>query len=95
MQPPSCPPPSVEVVWPKEEPVEMDMQPSPMDMHHPHPHPHPPPIVMNPVPPVVPEAMMFATPETWISSLPSEYAPHLFVQTSVHFVSFLKFSLSQ
>ncbi|XP_041944738.1 interferon regulatory factor 6 [Alosa pseudoharengus] len=67
MQPPSCPPSSVEV-WPKEEPVEMDVQPPPMDIQ---PAPivvmQPPPIVM---PPTLPDAMMFATPETWISSLP-------------------------
>ncbi|XP_076003513.1 interferon regulatory factor 6 [Genypterus blacodes] len=71
MQPPSCPP-SVEVwpkeepnkVWPKEEPVEMEMLPTPMSVMPPPPLPdasmHPQPIA---------EAM-FASPETWISSLP-------------------------
>ena len=73
-QPQSCPP-SVEGwmpkeepcnVWPKEEPVDVEMQPIPLLELTPAP-PH------NPImlPPSMPDAM-FASPEMWISSLPSE-----------------------
>lgn len=72
MQPPSCPPPPTEVwpkeepnkVWPKEEPVDIEMQPPPMPGMAPAVMPDP--IMQHPP---LPEAL-FATPETWISSLP-------------------------
>ncbi|KAF7670182.1 hypothetical protein LDENG_00068190 [Lucifuga dentata] len=71
MQPPSCPP-SGEVwpkeepakVWPKEEPVDMEMHPTPLSEMPPAPLPDP---LMHPPP--IPDTM-FASPETWISSLP-------------------------
>ncbi|CAL8336940.1 unnamed protein product [Lota lota] len=71
-QPQSCPP-SVEGwipkeepshVWPKEEPVDVEMQPIPLLELT-------PPSLPNPImlPPSMPDAM-FASPEMWISSLP-------------------------
>ncbi|XP_067271299.1 interferon regulatory factor 6 [Pseudorasbora parva] len=54
MQPPSCPPPAPPAeVWPKKEPLDVEMQPPPMELQ-------------------TPSAFdgMFASPETWISSLP-------------------------
>lgn len=73
IQPPSCPP-SNEVwpkeepvkIWPKEEPVDVemhtttlaDMPPAPLPDH-------------SMQPPPLPDAL-FASPETWISSLPSK-----------------------
>ncbi|KAK6321390.1 hypothetical protein J4Q44_G00083660 [Coregonus suidteri] len=57
---PPAAPPSVEV-WPKKEPLDVEMQPSPLEM------PPPPPLDMPP--PLMPD-MMFASPEMWISSLP-------------------------
>lgn len=66
MQPPSCPPsnegwPKEESVkiWPKEEPVDMEMQPAA-------------PLADQLMQPAVPlPDTLFASPETWISSLPS------------------------
>lgn len=72
MQPPSCPPsnegwPKEEPVkiWPKEEPVDMEMQPTPLgDLP-------PAPLTDHLMqPPPLPDTL-FASPETWISSLPS------------------------
>lgn len=71
MQPPSCPPPPAEVwikeepgkVWPKEESVDMEMNPTPMEM----PPMAPAPLDMQPPSLTDP---MFASPEMWISSLP-------------------------
>uniref|UniRef100_A0A8C6TZD1 Interferon regulatory factor 6 n=1 Tax=Neogobius melanostomus TaxID=47308 RepID=A0A8C6TZD1_9GOBI len=68
---PSCPPPPNEVwpkeepnkVWPKEEPVDIEMQPTPMAGLTPTVMPDP--IMQHP-----PLDALFATPETWISSLP-------------------------
>lgn len=72
MQPPSCPP-SNEVwskeepvkPWPKEEPVDVEMQQTTHDM--------PPVTLPDPSlqPPPLPDGL-FASPEMWISSLPSE-----------------------
>lgn len=76
MQPPSCPP-SNEVwpkeepvkIWPKEEPVDVEMQPTQLsDMP---PAPLPDPSMQQMQPPSLPE-VFFASPEMWISSLPSE-----------------------
>ncbi|CAL9704675.1 unnamed protein product [Knipowitschia caucasica] len=71
MQPPSCPPPSNEgwpkeepKVWPKEEPQDVEMQPPPMAVMAP---PVLPGTIMQPQP--LSDAL-YATPETWISSLP-------------------------
>ncbi|XP_061583076.1 interferon regulatory factor 6 [Cololabis saira] len=60
MQPPSCPPSNE--VWPKEEPVDVEMQPTPMSDMPPAPLPtlQPPPLSEG----------LFASPEMWISSLP-------------------------
>ncbi|XP_028853875.1 interferon regulatory factor 6 [Denticeps clupeoides] len=52
MQPPSCPPPAE--VWPKEEPVDMEVPA--------------PPVELPPQP--FTESISFLSPETWISSLP-------------------------
>ncbi|XP_034022486.1 interferon regulatory factor 6 [Thalassophryne amazonica] len=71
MQPQSCPP-SVEVwpedepakIWPKQEPADVEMHPTPLaDM--------PPAALPDPSmqPPSLPDTL-FASPETWISSLP-------------------------
>lgn len=75
MQPPSCPPsnegwPKEEPVkiWPKEEPVDVEMQPSPLNDMPPAPLPD-----HSMQPPSLTETL-FASPETWISSLPSMYA---------------------
>ncbi|XP_075893227.1 interferon regulatory factor 6 [Nelusetta ayraudi] len=71
MQPPSCPPsnegwPKEESVkiWPKEEPVDMEMQPTPLSDLPPAPLTDQ---LMQPTP--LPDTL-FASPETWISSLP-------------------------
>lgn len=74
IQPPSCPP-SNEVwvkeepvhIWPKEEPTDVEMQPTPM--------------VDQPTVPLADSTLQpapltdafFASPEMWISSLPSEF----------------------
>lgn len=68
MQPPSCPPSNE--AWPKEEPVEIWPKQEPVDVEM-----HPTPLATMPPapilqPPSLPEAF-FASPETWISSLPS------------------------
>lgn len=84
MQPSSCPPsnegwPKEESVkiWPKEEPVDVEMHPTPMaDM----PPANLPDHSMQPPP--LPDTL-FATPETWISSLPSKHPP-----TSVNILRF-------
>lgn len=75
MQPPSCPPsnegwPKEEPVkiWLKEEPVDVEMQPSPLNDMPPAPLPD-----HSMQPPSLSETL-FASPETWISSLPSMYA---------------------
>ncbi|XP_038553217.1 interferon regulatory factor 6 isoform X2 [Micropterus salmoides] len=62
LQPSSCPPSNE--VWPKEEPVDVEMHPTPMvDMP-------PAPLSDHSLqPPPLPDAL-FASPETWISSLP-------------------------
>lgn len=73
MQPPSCPP-SNEVwpkeepakIWPKEEPVDVEMQPTALSDMPPAPLPD-----HSMQPPSLPD-MFFASPEMWISSLPSE-----------------------
>lgn len=72
MQPSSCPPsnegwPKEESVkiWPKEEPVDMEMQPTPLSDLPPAPLTDQ---LMQPTP--LPDTL-FASPETWISSLPS------------------------
>lgn len=74
MQPPSCPPsnegwPKEEPVkiWPKEEPVDIEMHPTPMVEMPPAPLPD-----HTMQPPPLPDTL-FATPETWISSLPSKH----------------------
>ncbi|XP_007544386.1 interferon regulatory factor 6-like [Poecilia formosa] len=72
MQPPSCPP-SNEVwpkeepgkIWPKEEPADVEMPPTNMDELPPAPLPDP---ILQPAPL---SEVFFASPETWISSLPS------------------------
>ncbi|MEQ2190217.1 hypothetical protein GOODEAATRI_033530, partial [Goodea atripinnis] len=72
MQPPSCPP-SNEVwpkeepgkIWPKEEPTDVEMPATNLDELPPAPLPHP---ILQPPP--LAEAF-FASPEMWISSLPS------------------------
>ncbi|XP_010740648.3 interferon regulatory factor 6 isoform X1 [Larimichthys crocea] len=69
--PGSCPP-SNEVwpkeepgkIWPKEEPVDVEMHPTPLNDMPPAPLPDP-----SMHPPSLPDAL-FASPETWISSLP-------------------------
>lgn len=50
-------------VWPKEEPVDVEMDNTPLEL---------PPAPLEMQPPSMSEAMMFASPEMWISSLPSE-----------------------
>lgn len=62
---PAMQPPSNEA-WPKEEPVDVEMQPSPMVDLSPAPLPD-----HSLQPPSLPDAL-FASPEMWISSLPSE-----------------------
>lgn len=72
--PGSCPP-SNEVwpkeepgkIWPKEEPVDVEMHPTPLNDMPPAPLPDP-----SMHPPSLPDAL-FASPETWISSLPSKH----------------------
>lgn len=51
-------------IWPKEEPVDVEMQPTPLGDMPPAPMPDP-----SMQPPPLPDAL-FASPETWISSLP-------------------------
>lgn len=74
IQPPSCPP-SNEVwvkeepvhIWPKEEPTDVEMQPTPMVDQ---------PTVPLPDSSLQPAPLtdaFFASPEMWISSLPSEF----------------------
>lgn len=73
MQPPSCPPsnegwPKEESVkiWPKEEPVDVEMHPTPLaDMP-------PAPLPDHSMQPNPLSDSLFASPEMWISSLPSE-----------------------
>lgn len=73
MQPPSCPPsnegwPKEEPVkiWPKEEPLDVEMHPTPLD--------DPTPLPDHSMQPAPLTDTLFASPETWISSLPSMYA---------------------
>lgn len=84
MQPSSCPPsnegwPKEESIktWPKEEPVDVDMDqttvPTMPTVTMPDPSLQPPPL---------PDAL-FASPETWISSLPSECALSLILDSSL------------
>ncbi|XP_026888171.1 interferon regulatory factor 6 isoform X3 [Electrophorus electricus] len=58
MQPPSCPPSAPEV-WPKKEPLDVEMTPPPMDIQ--------PPASLETQPI---SDVLVTTPETWISSLP-------------------------
>ncbi|XP_076857559.1 interferon regulatory factor 6 [Brachyhypopomus gauderio] len=58
IQPPSCPPPATEV-WPKKEPLDVEMTPPPMDIQ--------PPATLETQPI---SDVLVTTPETWISSLP-------------------------
>lgn len=84
VQPPSCPP-SNEVwpkeepvkIWPKEEPTDVEMQPTPLAEMPPAPLPD-----HSMQPPSLPD-IMFASPEMWISSLPSEYGPDSSVYNTV------------